>query len=314
MGYHPGMDIRQLEMFRAVAEEGGFTRAAQRLHVSQSAISRQVKLLEEELGGLLLHRTGKGVTVTGPGELLLKAANRIRRDMQDVLWEISATHSAQRGLVRLGGGMTVCLYILPRLLKAFHGKHKDVELHVTSGTSEGILRMLRNHQVDLGLLTLPIVAADLEVQPVLKEEMVVVTAPRHPLTRTRAVEARHLGRFPLVLFEAGSNTRKVLDQLFLEEEIPIKVAMETENVEIIKAMVASGLGVSLIPYAAIAQDARRGRFAWARVRGRHLYRETGWVYLKSDAVPRAVVEVVRLFDQMKTQFGGRLPGPRAARG
>lgn len=314
IGYHAGVDIRQLEMFRAVAEEGGFTRAAQRLHVSQSAISRQVKLLEEELGGLLLRRTGKGATVTGPGELLLKAANRIRRDMQDVLWEISATHAAQRGLVRLAGGMTVCLYILPRLLKAFHTRHKEVELHVTSGTAEGIVRMIRNHQVDLGLLTLPIVAADLEVQPVLKEEMVVVTAPRHPLTRTRSVEPRHLGRYPLVLFEAGSNTRKVLDQLFLEEEIPINVAMETENVEIIKAMVASGLGVSLIPYAAIAQDARRGRFAWARVRGRQLIRETGWVYLKSDAVPRAVREVVRLFDQMKDQFGGRLPGPRALRG
>lgn len=302
-----GMDIRQLDMFRAVAEEGGFTRATQRLHVSQSAISRQVKLLEEELGGLLLHRTGKGVALTGPGELLLKAANRIHRDVQDVMWQISQTHAVQRGLVRLGGGMTVCLYILPRLLKAFHGQHKEVELRVVSGTSEGILRLLRNHQVDLGLLTLPLLAADLEVRPVLKEEMVVVTAPGHPLTRTRTVEARALGRFPLVLFETGSNTRKVLDQFFMEQEIPVRVAMETENVEIIKAMVASGLGVSLIPFTAIARDARRRRFAWARVRGHPLYRETGWVYLKSETVPRAVLEVVRLFDHMKDQFAGRPP-------
>jgi DNA-binding transcriptional LysR family regulator len=302
------MDVRQLEMFRAVAEEGSFTRAAQRLHVSQSAVSRQVKLLEEELGGLLLHRGGNGISLTAPGELVLKTANRVQRDLQDVVWQLSATQKLQRGLLRLGGGMTVCLYILPRLLKRFRSRFKQVELHVASGTSEGILRLLRNHQVDLGLLTLPVVASDLEVLPVLKEEMVVVMAPRHPLARARSVEPRSLGRFPLILFEAGSNTRKVVDQFFLEEEIPAKVAMETENVEIIKAMVASGLGISLIPYAAIARDLGSRRFAWARVRGRRLYRETGWVYLKSDHLPRVVAEMLRVFEEMKNEFGSRPPG------
>ncbi|HEY3121898.1 MAG TPA: LysR substrate-binding domain-containing protein [Vicinamibacteria bacterium] len=302
------MDVRQLEMFRAVAEEGSFTRAAQRLHVSQSAVSRQVKLLEEELGGLLLHRGGNGISLTAPGELVLKTANRVQRDLQDVVWQLSAAQKLQRGLLRLGGGMTVCLYILPRLLKRFHSRFKQVELHVASGTSEGILRLLRNHQVDLGLLTLPVVASDLEVLPVLKEEMVVVTAPHHPLARARSVEPRSLGRFPLILFEAGSNTRKVVDQFFLEAEIPAKVAMETENVEIIKAMVASGLGISLIPYAAIAKDLGSRRFAWTRVRGRRLYRETGWVYLKSDHLPRVVAEMLRVFEEMKNEFGSRPPG------
>jgi DNA-binding transcriptional LysR family regulator len=303
-----GMDVRQLEMFRAVAEEGGFTRAAQRLRVSQSAVSRQVKLLEDELGGQLLHRSGKGVTVTAQGELLLRAANRIHRDLQDVAWQISETQKLQRGMLSLGGGMTVCMHVLPRLLKKFRSLYPDVELRVTSGTSEAILRLVRNHQVDLGLLTLPVVAADLTVHPVLREEMVVVTAPRHPLTRQRTLDARSLGRYPLILFERGSNTRKVLDEFFLEEEVPADVTMETENVEIIKAMVASGLGVSLIPYAAIARDMRAGRFGWARIRGRRLYREAGWVYLKSDHVPRGIPEMLRVFDLIKAQFGGKAPG------
>jgi DNA-binding transcriptional LysR family regulator len=302
------MDVRQLEMFRAVAEDGAFTRAAQRLHVSQSAVSRQLKLLEEELGALLLHRTRRGVSLTPAGELLLTTANRIHRDMKDVVWQISETQALQRGLLRLGGGMTVCLYILPRLLKKFRALYKNVDLRVTSGTAEAVLRLLRNHQVDLGLLTLPIVEADLEVLPVLKEEMVVVTAPRHPLSRQRFVEPRSLARYPLILFEPGSNTRKVLDAFFLEQEIPVNVAMETENVEIIKAMVASGLGVTVIPYAAIAADMRSRRFGWARVRGRRLYRETGWVYLKSDYVPRAIPEMLRVFALMKDQFGGKPPG------
>src|SRR2546421_6875934 len=132
------MDIRQLEMFRAVAEEGSFTRAGERLHVSQSAVSRQVKLLEEELGGVLLHRLGRKVVLTHAGELLLKTANRLFRDMQDVVWQISETHELHRGKLRIGGGMTVCIYVLPKLLKCYRSLYKEVDLRVTSGTSERI--------------------------------------------------------------------------------------------------------------------------------------------------------------------------------
>src|SRR5580765_625755 len=182
------MDVRQLEMFRSVAEEGSFTRAAERLHVSQSAISRQVKLLEEELGGLLLHRGARRVTLTHPGELLLRMAGRVQHDMQEVVSQISETHELRRGTLTLAGGMTVCMYILPRLLKKYRSLYKQVDLRVASGSAEAIHRMLRSHEVDLALMTLPVPAKDVEVLPALKEEMVVVTAPGHPLSRKRAVE------------------------------------------------------------------------------------------------------------------------------
>jgi len=302
------MDVRQLEMFRAVAEEGAFTRAADRLHVSQSAISRQLQLLEHELGTMLLHRTGRGVLLTAHGELLLTAANRINREIQDAVSQISDTLALQRGLLSLGGGMTVSLYILPKLLKKFRSLYKNVDLRITTGEADFLLRLLRTGQVDLALLTLPIVAADLEVRPVLKEEMVVVTSGNHALTRSRTIESKSLRRYPFVLFEAGSNTRKVLDEFFLEEQSPVNGVMETENVEIIKAMVASGLGVTLLPYSAIAGELRTGRFAWTRVRARRLYRETGWVFPKSQYLPRSVTEVLRVFDLMKHQFGGKPPG------
>jgi DNA-binding transcriptional LysR family regulator len=290
-----------------VAEEGGFTRAARRLHISQSAVSRQLKLLEEELHALLLHRGRRGVRLTGSGELLLKAANRIHLDVQEVSSEISDARELRRGLLRLGGGMTVCMYVLPRLLKRFRSLYKGVELKVTSGTAETLLKLMRSHEVDLGLLTLPIVAPDLEVRPALKEELVVVTAPGHALTRAPLVDGKQLGRYPLILYEAGSNTRKVLDQYFLEEEIPASVVMETENVEIIKAMVANGLGITLVAYTAIARDARAGRLAFRRVRGRRLYRTTGWVHLRSPYVPRAITELLRVFDSMRGQFGATPP-------
>ncbi|PYQ50700.1 MAG: hypothetical protein DMF78_14980 [Acidobacteria bacterium] len=295
------MDLRQLEMFRAVAEQGTFTRAADRLHVSQSAVSRQVQLLEDELGGVLLRRSARGVTLTEAGELLLRMTHRVEKDVEEALAEISQTHALKRGRLHLGGGMTVCLYILPRLLKRFRRLYSGVDLQVTTGSSEKILELVRAQEVDLGLLTLPIVAKDLEVVPVMKEEMVVVTAPGHPLSRERTVDAKSLGRFPLILYEAGSNTRKVLDQFFLEEGVSAEVAMETENVEIIKAMVAINLGVTIVPFTPVAKDVRAGRLAVARLRGRRLLRETGWVFLKAEP-RRAVTELLRTFDEMKSQF------------
>lgn len=302
------MDVRQLEMFRAVVEAGSFTGAAQRLHVSQSAISRQLKLLEEELGTLLLERTGRGVNVTPEGHILLTAANRIWRDMQEVVAQIADTQKLQRGVISLGGGMTVCLHILPKLLKKFRVLYKNVDLRITTGTADQLLQALRAHDLDLLLLTLPILGPDLEVVPVLKEEMLVITAKNHVLTRTRSVDARSLARYPLILFESGSNTRRVVDDFLLAQKTTCNVIMETENVEIIKAMVASGLGVTILPYGALASDLRQGRFAWARIRGAHLYRETGWVYLKSAHRPRSIAEVLRVFDQMRDQFGGKPAG------
>ncbi|HEX8407928.1 MAG TPA: LysR family transcriptional regulator [Thermoanaerobaculia bacterium] len=302
------MDVRQLEMFRAVVEAGSFTGAALRLHVSQSAISRQLKLLEEELGTLLLERTGRGVNVTPEGHILLTTANRIWRDMQEVVAQIADTQKLQRGVISLGGGMTVCLHILPKLLKKFRVLYKNVDLRITTGTADQLLHSLRAHEVDLLLLTLPIVGTDLEVLPVLREEMLVITAKNHVLTRTRSVDAKSLARYPLILFERGSNTRRVVDDYFLAQQKPMNVVMETENVEIIKAMVANGLGVTILPYGALAADLRQGRFAWARIRGAHLYRETGWVYLKSAHRARAIAEVLRVFDEMKDQFGGKPAG------
>jgi DNA-binding transcriptional LysR family regulator len=300
------MDLPQLEMFLAVAEERSFTRAGERLHVSQSAISRQVGLLERELGGKLFHRDGKRVSLTHAGELLARTASGLSRQMQDVIEQISAVHGLRRGRLRIAGGMSVCMYILPRLLKRYRALHPDVDLRVTSGTSQAILAKLRAHEVDLALLTLPILEKDLEVVPVLREEMVVVTAPRHPLTGHGTVDAQQLAKYPLVLYELGSRTRESVENFLREEGVPFDVVMETENAEIIKAMVAAGIGITVLSHASVASDLRHKRLAFARLRGRRVYRETGWVYRRSDYVPRAVTEMLRIFQEMREEFVSRL--------
>jgi DNA-binding transcriptional LysR family regulator len=300
------MDLPQLEMFLAVAEEGSFTRAGERLHVSQSAVSRQIGLLERELGGKLFHRDRLRTTLTPAGELLAATASGLSRQLGDVAEQISEVHGLKRGRLRLAGGMSVCMYILPRLLKRYRSLHPEVDLRVTSGTSEAVLRKLRSHEVDLALLTLPILERDMEVVPVLKEEMVVVAAPGHPLVARSTVHPRDLAGHPLILYELGSRTREAVEGFLREEGVRYEVAMETENAEIIKAMVANGNGVTILSHATVAADIRHKRLAFARLRGRRVYRETGWVYLKSDYVPRAVREMLRLFEESREEFTSRL--------
>jgi DNA-binding transcriptional LysR family regulator len=124
------------------------------------------------------------------------------------------------------------------------------------------------------------------------------------------VDAREIGRFPLILYESGSRTRETIENFLKEENVSADVAMETENAEIIKAMVGSGIGITVLSHAAVANDLRHKRLAIARIRGRKLYRETGWVYLKSDYVPRTVTEMLRVFESMRGEFTSKPPAGR----
>jgi DNA-binding transcriptional LysR family regulator len=110
-----------------------------------------------------------------------------------------------------------------------------------------------------------------------------------------------LASYPQILYEEGSNTRRVQNELFAQTGAPLNVAMETENVEITKAMVGAGLGITLIPHAAIEREVRTGQLAITRVRGQRLYRQAGWVYLKTDYVPPPVTAMLELFDALKTR-------------
>ena len=304
------MDLRQLEIIRAIADSGSFTAAGEKLHVSQSAISRQILLLEEELGEAVFHRIGRRIRITPAGESLLQLSHRVFQDLQDTVTAISDTQESLRGTMRLVGGMTVCLYVFPALLAEVRRIHPNLDLKITVGSAERSIAMLRSGGGDLGLLTLPIEAADLVSVPVLQEELLLVTYPTHPLATKRQVQPSELNRQPFILFETGSITRRLVEEFFTRERIEAEIVMETENVEIIKAMVRHGLGISIIPWQAAADDVRTKQLFCSRIAGHSLQRETGWLYPKMSRLPLPVSEVIRVFDTIKPQFEAALRGPR----
>ncbi|HEY1308114.1 MAG TPA: LysR family transcriptional regulator [Vicinamibacterales bacterium] len=296
------MDLRQLEIIRAIAESGSFTAAGEKLHVSQSAISRQILLLEDELGEPVFHRIGRRIRITPAGESLLQLSHRVFQDLQDTVSIISDKRESLRGTIRLVGGMTVCLYVFPVLLSEVRRIHPHLDMKVTVGSAERSIAMLRSGAGDLGLLTLPVEASDLVSVEALREELLLITYPTHPLAKKKTITPLDLDKQSFVLFETGSITRRLVEEFFARERVAPEIIMETENVEIIKAMVRSGLGISIIPWQAAAADVRTKQLFCSRIAGTSLERQTGWLYPKMSRLPRAVSEVMSVFETVRPRM------------
>jgi DNA-binding transcriptional LysR family regulator len=302
------MHLRQLEIVKVIADTGSFTAAARLLHVSQSAISRQVLLLEEELKEPLFVRLGRRVRLTAAGESLLQLSQRVLTDVRDTTAAIVEGHVRLSGTINLAGGMTVCLHVFPSLLKEYRRRHPEVEVKLTTGGTPHLLERLRSGTVDVALLTLPVEGADLVQRPVMREELLLVGHRSHPLGRKRRVKARDLDGQPLVLFERGSSTRRVVDDMIAREQITPTIVMETENVEILKALALIGMGMTIIPYQAVAREVRAGQIWCTRLEGVSMVRETGWVYVRAARIPRLVQQMFEALDRTLPRL--RLAPPR----
>jgi DNA-binding transcriptional LysR family regulator len=296
------MDLRQLEIVRAIAETGSFTAAGTRLHVSQSAISRQILLLEDEFHERLFVRLGRRVQITAAGEALLQLAHRVFNDIRDTSASITDRQKVLTGSINLVGGMTVCLYVFPPLLKEFRKHHPQVEIRVATGGTQRLMRRVRSGQADLALLTLPVNDPALTSVPVMREELMLVMPANHPLANKDSVGVEALVGQPFIVFEQGSNTRRTLDEFFVREQIKPRIVTESENVEIIKSMVASGLGVAIVPFQSVERETRGGSLKVARIRAQQLVRETGWVYRAGERVPRVVQEMMGTLTRIAPQL------------
>jgi DNA-binding transcriptional LysR family regulator len=304
------MDLRQLEIIRAIADTGSFTAAGEKLHVSQSAISRQILLLEDELGEPVFHRIGRRIRITPAGESLLQLSHRVFQDLQETVSGISDKREALRGTMRLVGGMTVCLYVFPTLLSEVRRIHPNLDLKITVGSAERSIAMLRSGGGDLGMISLPVEATDLVSVPVLEEELLLITYPTHALAKKKAITPADLDKQDFVLFETGSITRRLVDSFFTRQGVEPDIIMETENVEIIKAMVRNGLGISIIPWQAAADDVRTGQLFCSRIAGNSLVRQTGWLYPKMSRLPRTVSEVLRVFETVRPRLEAAVRPPK----
>jgi DNA-binding transcriptional LysR family regulator len=270
------MEIRQLRAFTAIAETRTFTAAALRVHVTQAAISMQIRQLEREIGIPLFVRTPRRVVLTEAGEKLLDRAHSILRDHDAALAELSELAGAEHGRLRLGSasGM-VSADPLPFILKQLRNLHPQAEISVTSGTSEELVKCLLSGELDMAFVSLPVEARNIDTEVLSRDQLVAIASPSHSLAKERVVSAFTLAGERLILGERGGNTRRLIDEFFIEAGLKPSVVMELSRQSAIKNMVSADMGVGIVPLSTAREDVEKGRLVRWWIEGARINWELG---------------------------------------
>ncbi|HLL69997.1 MAG TPA: LysR family transcriptional regulator [Pyrinomonadaceae bacterium] len=274
------MEIRQLRALAAIAEKGSFTAAAERVHVTQAGVSMQIRQLELETGTLLFVRTPRRCVLTHAGERLLERARRILREHDAALAELAELSGTSHGRLRLGSASAMFSSDqLPQILKELRARCEHVEVTVTSGTSEALVRQITAGELDIAFISLPVEARGVETQLLLKDELIAIASPDHALAYKRVISAFELAGQKLILGERGGNTRRLIDEFFAQAGLRPVVAMELSRLTSIKRMVETGMGVGIVPVRSALEEIAEGRLIRWWIEGAQINSELGFAYL-----------------------------------
>jgi DNA-binding transcriptional LysR family regulator len=238
------LTLRQLDILEAVARCGSFSRASAELHLTQPAVSMQIKQLEASLGLPLFEQMGKRIHLTRAGEETLQASRAINRELVNLEHTLANLQGLKGGALTVSAASTAS-YFTARLMALFQEIHPDVRVSLNVVNRETLLKHLAENSIDLALMGQPPEGHDLEAQPFMDNPLVVIAAPNHPLAGQRDIPPTRLAEEPFVGREPGSGTRNAVEKFFAEHGLTHKAAMEMNKNEAIKQAVEAGLGLGV---------------------------------------------------------------------
>ena len=276
------MEIRQLRAFVAIAESGTFTAGALRVHVTQAAISMQIRQLETEIGAKVFVRAPRHVILTEAGEQLLRRARHILREHDAALDEIAELAGAERGRLRIGSASAMVLTEqLPSILKELRKQHPAADIAVTSGTSEVLVDQILAGEVDIAFVSLPVDVRGIKTERLSEDQLVAIASPQHKLAKQRTISAYTLAGERLILGERGGNTRRLIDQFFAQAGVSLRVAMELSRQQAIKRMVEEDMGVGIVPLQSVKDEVDKGKLIRWWIEGAQINWELGIAQLSN---------------------------------
>jgi LysR family cyn operon transcriptional activator len=298
------VELTSLRYFRAIAHAGHMTHAARALGVTQPALSAVVKKLETELGAELFHRTGRGVQLTDAGRIFLGFADEAILAAEAGKKSVRELMGLERGSVRVGGGATAIMHVIPPAISAIHRDHPGIRFYIREAGSAAVTQAVLSGELDLGIVTLPVRAEDegrLIAKRLIDDELRLIVPPGHRLAGKRTFDWADLSREPrdeVIGFEAGSAVRDVIDSAARAAGVTLAIVMELRSIASIQGMVAAGVGVGFVSRFALGKGEGLACRSGALTRTLALIR-------RSDRVPSAAAAA----------FEKRLVGKaRAARG
>ncbi len=242
------MDTQALTAFLAVAESGSFSTAAERLFLTQPAVSKRIAQLEQQLGTRLFDRVSRRVRLTEAGEALLPRARQVLLDLEDMGRAISNLTGTVSGTLRIGTSHHIGLHRLPPVLRRFSRQYPDVKLDIHFIDSEEAWEAVLHGDLEMGVVTLPPQPDPrLHSQAVWQDPLVFMAAPEHPLARLKRVPLETLTGYSAILPSPVTFTRRIVESLFEEQALTLNISMSTNYLETIHMMVSIGLGWSVLP-------------------------------------------------------------------
>lgn len=248
-----------LHTFHLVALHQSISKAAERLGISQPAVTQQIRRLERHLGVGLFDRTGRRIVLTDAGQTLDAFAQRIFHLVDGARDAMDSLLGLQTGHLRIGASRTAGAYYIAGLLDRFKRRHPGVAVSLSVGNSEMIMARVLDFSLHAGVVAGPAVDPHLVSRPVASDGLLVVLSPGHPLCGRTAVGIHELSRYPVILREPGSATRRIIERAFHDAGLEIQAAMELESNQAIKSAVADGVGVGIMARAAVVEELASGR-------------------------------------------------------
>ena len=273
------VNFNQLRVFFHAAKYQNFTIAAQKLFVTQPAVTAQIKLLEEYINLKLFKKKGRMIHLTDEGKTLYDYARKIfeyEKEVEDVIEDM---RELKRGSLRLGTTKTYARYFMPFLMTGFHETYPHIKIVLDEGSSRDMTFSLLDFKNEVAVIAKAEDHPDVSFIPFSQEELLLILSPDHPLTKKRKIPIEALSGEPIIMKEIGSGTRKLVNELFDKKGINPNILMETSNTEFIKQLVQRGDGVSFIVREAVAAELQEKKLAARPVDGEKVFLDVSIAYL-----------------------------------
>lgn len=255
------MADRRLQVFHTVAKVMSFTKAAETLHMTQPAVTFQVKQLEDFFNTRLFDRTHNKITLTDAGKVVYDYADQILEHYEKMNSEVRELTGEVTGTLVVGASTTIAEYMLPSLLGAFKKEFEDVNIRLQVGNTDAIVSMVENNMIDLGLVEAPVQNKNLEVDVCRIDEMQLICPPDHPLAKRDKVTVEDFRKYPYISREEGSGSRAVIDAYIREQGFSysdLNVVMELGSPEAVKMAVESEVGLAVVSRTTLSKELRLG--------------------------------------------------------